>query len=169
MFIQQLQHWTDTYITGGFSLHIRFGGFLPIIRPRLKTTILRGLSTIANYYNGVLHRSPLSDGVGDAGAERDGQILRPTSLLRSRRKRRPPNPCAVQLARRRRWQCSPQGRQIAYGCAGRRPLGNWSGDAGPFCLQLKRRRGAARRCLTGPAMRDRSALQLKKRRCAACH
>jgi hypothetical protein len=42
------QHWTDTYITGGFSPHIRSGGFLPIIPPRLNTTILRGLSTITN-------------------------------------------------------------------------------------------------------------------------
>jgi hypothetical protein len=40
---------TTTYVTRGFSPHVHFGGFLPIIRPRLNTTILRGLSTITNY------------------------------------------------------------------------------------------------------------------------
>jgi hypothetical protein len=49
------QHWADTYVTGGFTPHIRFGGFLLIIRPRLNTTILWGLSTITSYYNVVLH------------------------------------------------------------------------------------------------------------------
>jgi hypothetical protein len=46
--------WTDTNIPGGFSPHIRFGGFSPIIPPRLNTTILRELSTITNYYNAVI-------------------------------------------------------------------------------------------------------------------
>ncbi len=27
------QHWTDTYVTGGLSPHICFGGFLPISLP----------------------------------------------------------------------------------------------------------------------------------------
>ncbi len=51
------QHRSDTYITGGFSSHIRFGGFLPIIPPRLNATILRGLSTITNYVHIIV---PLS-------------------------------------------------------------------------------------------------------------
>jgi hypothetical protein len=48
---------THTYVpvTRGFSPHTRFGGFLPIIPPRLNMTKLRGLSTITNYYNAVLH------------------------------------------------------------------------------------------------------------------
>ncbi len=33
---------TDIYVTGGFFPHIRFGGFLLTITPRLNTTILRG-------------------------------------------------------------------------------------------------------------------------------
>ncbi len=51
------QHWswTGPYMTRGFSPHIRLGGFLPVISPRLNTTILQGLSTITNYYNAVLH------------------------------------------------------------------------------------------------------------------
>jgi hypothetical protein len=49
------------YVTGGFSPHIRFGGFLLIIPPRLKTTILRGLFTITNYYNAVLHRNKTNE------------------------------------------------------------------------------------------------------------
>jgi hypothetical protein len=60
VFIPQL--WTDTYITGGFSPYICFGGFLPIIPPRLNTTILRELSTITNNYNAVLHgRKPVKN------------------------------------------------------------------------------------------------------------
>ncbi len=27
------QHWTDTYVTGGFCPHIRLGGFLPVGYP----------------------------------------------------------------------------------------------------------------------------------------
>jgi hypothetical protein len=54
LFHSSLQ-WTDTNIPGGFSPHIRFGGFLPIIPPGLNTTILRELSTITNYYNAVVH------------------------------------------------------------------------------------------------------------------
>jgi hypothetical protein len=56
-FFHSSQHWIDTYVTGGFSPHIRFGGFLLLIPPMgLNTTILRGLFTITNYYNAVLHR-----------------------------------------------------------------------------------------------------------------
>jgi hypothetical protein len=43
------------YVTGGFSPHIRFGGFLLLIPPRLNATILQGLFTTTNYYNAVLH------------------------------------------------------------------------------------------------------------------
>jgi hypothetical protein len=54
-FFHSFLQWTDTNIPGGFSPRIRFGGFSPIIPPRLNTTILRELSTITNYYNAVLH------------------------------------------------------------------------------------------------------------------
>jgi hypothetical protein len=57
------QHWNETYVTGGFSPHIRFGGFLRIIPPRLNTTILRGLCAITNYYNAVLHTPFLCNGL----------------------------------------------------------------------------------------------------------
>ncbi len=51
------QHWTDTYVTGGSSPHIRFGGFTyNLSQIKYTTTIFRGLSTITNYYNAVLHR-----------------------------------------------------------------------------------------------------------------
>jgi hypothetical protein len=51
------EHWTDTYVTGGFSQHIRFGRFFTNNSPRLNTTILRGLFTIMNYNNAALHKT----------------------------------------------------------------------------------------------------------------
>ena len=97
---------TDTYIIGGFLPHLAVPRFLTQPVGGFINNILRGLLRI-NYelctYNAALHRTPLSKGVGDAGAGRGGQILRPTSLRRSRRQI-PPNHCAGHLARRWRRQ-----------------------------------------------------------------
>jgi hypothetical protein len=45
------QHWTDTYVTGGFSPHIRFGGFLLINNPsQMKHNNITGIFYDYEFY-----------------------------------------------------------------------------------------------------------------------
>jgi hypothetical protein len=80
-----------------------------------------------------------------------------------------PNPCAVQLARRRRRQVLSTGSTNSLWLRRKTDPGELVRQCGTG-LQCRRRSGAVLLALvTGPAMRDPPAVQKERQRCAARH